>query len=72
MPYLLDTGLPMSTTDWFRNFVNMCADDTDISGVKLDVSFTKNLEKYNGRGTKSAFIEFDTKEDALAFVLRWM
>jgi hypothetical protein len=70
MTYLLDTGLPTATAPWFANFINMCADESQ-SKVNLEDSFRSNLAKYNGRGTKSAFIEFDTPEDAVAFVLKW-
>lgn len=71
MTYMLDTGLPAKSTMWFTNFINMCSNDAQKLKVKLEVTFNRNLEEYNARGTKSPYIEFDTKEDALAFVLRW-
>jgi hypothetical protein len=72
MSYMLDTGLPAKSATWFSNFINATSKESLQSKVKLEVTFNKNLEEYNAHGTKSPYIEFDTQEDALAFVLRWM
>lgn len=71
MTYLLDTGLPIRSTEWFANFITVCQTQAVTRHVELEVSFTDTLARYNGRGTASAFLEFDTAEDAAAFVLRF-
>jgi len=72
MTYLLDTGLPYKHYAWYDNFIDYVKAKWTIPRTR-EFSETVSIElaTYNAKTTLSSFIEFDTKEDALAFVLRF-
>ena len=70
----VDWNLPLDErrAKWWNNLINHINISPMRSREEFDKLLNTELKKFNGRDLpKSEYIEFDTEEDALAFLLKY-
>lgn len=68
----VDWNLPLDKrrAKWWINVINHIDTNFTLSQEEFDKLLNAELKKFNGRDlSKSEYIEFETEEDALAFLL---